>query len=223
MEAPGNEPFEARADAPALGDLEIHVWLLGAHAAATPRAIATEARVALGNLLRAYANTPHVPVIERNPHGKPFAPGLPQLHFNASHAGAHILLAFARGQELGIDIEQRTRPVSVDDIAQRFFTPREAQALHSVAPAQKAVAFLRLWTHKEAVLKALGLGLGFGLEHVEFALDAHGGIAGLAQIAATAGDRADWRVHPLHPTPDLIGALAWRGPPRSVRTFRLLQ
>ena len=210
--------FVPSAEVPALADDEIHVWSLAA-APGPARAIGAAARAALQRLLCAYAGRAEAPAIERGEHGKPFAPALPELDFNLSHAGPHVLLAFARRQPLGIDLEQAGRPVSVDEIAQRFFTAGEVAALARLPAAARADAFLRLWTHKEAVLKALGAGLSFGLDRLEFALGADGAVAALRALAAEAGAPADWRLQGLAPAPGLVGALAWRGPPRTVRLF----
>ena len=130
-----------------------------------------------------------------------------------------IVLAFARGQPLGVDIERlRQRTVSLD-VAQRFFCAREADALADLPEAHRQTAFLRLWTHKEAVLKAIGSGLSFGLARLEFALDADGEVRGLRDIAGEAGPAADWRLRPFAPEENLVGCLAWRGAPRRVRAF----
>jgi len=214
-------PFLPCAAAPPLADDEIHVWRLDAGAGAPPRAVGAAARAALERLLGGYGGSPGVPAIERGPHGKPFAPELPDLHFNLSHAGSAILLAFARGQPLGVDLENAARHTSIDGIARRFFAAAEADALERLEPSRRPAAFLRLWTHKEAVLKALGEGLAFGLDRVEFALDERGR-AELRRVAAEAGPAQAWQLRQLDPAPTLFGALAWRGPPRRLRTFELV-
>jgi 4'-phosphopantetheinyl transferase len=78
-----------------------------------------------------------------------------------------------------------------------------------------------LWTHKEAVLKAIGAGLNFGLDRVEFALDRDSEVGAMLHIAAEAGSASEWNLHRIDPAPGLVGALAWRGAARSVRTFTL--
>jgi 4'-phosphopantetheinyl transferase len=206
--------------APRLAAGDVHVWYLQADDA-DRGGIGQFARGALDRLLCAYAGRAQPPVIERGDHGKPFAPDLPDLDFNLSHAGAHVLLAFAHGQALGVDLEHGERRVSIDVVARRFFAPAEADALERLPVAIRQGAFLRLWTHKEAVLKALGAGLQFGLARVEFALDADGEIGAMTRLAPEAGPVAEWQLVPLQPAPGLIGALAWRGAPRSIRAFTL--
>lgn len=211
--------FEPCATPPPLGAGEIHLWFFSTDPASGARAVAAAARTALEELLRAYASSAHPPQIARGAHGKPYVPEWPELEFNLSHTGPHVLIAFARGQALGVDLECRERRLSLDEIARRFFAPAEARALEALDPALRRAAFLRLWTHKEAVLKALGAGLQFGLDRVEFALGADARVAGLRRLAPDAGAIADWWLRALEPLPGLSGALAWRGPPHAVRAF----
>ena len=72
---------------------------------------------------------------------------------------------------------------------------------------------------KEAVLKALGRGLAFGLDRLRFELDGNDPRA-LADIAAEAGAVAEWQVTRFDAGHDHAGALAWRGPPLRVRALR---
>ena len=73
---------------------------------------------------------------------------------------------------VGVDVEHEGRIVAALDLARRFFTPREAAELSSLPPEQQRTAFLRLWTLKEAFLKALGVGLAKSLDG--FSFSAHG-------------------------------------------------
>lgn len=211
--------FEPCSRPPPLGAGEIHLWFFSTDPASGARAVAAAARAALEELLGAYAGSPQPPRIARRAHGKPYAPEWPDIEFNLSHAGPHVLIAFARGQALGVDLERRDRRLSLEDIARRFFAPAEARALERLDPALRPAAFLHLWTHKEAVLKALGAGLQFGLDRVEFALGEDARVAGLRRLAPDAGAIAEWRLRALEPVPGLSGALAWRGPPHAVRGF----
>jgi 4'-phosphopantetheinyl transferase len=152
-------------------------------------------------------------------HGKPFLnrPDAPQ--FNISHSRGVLLAALSPCQPLGVDVEVVWRVRPVLDLARRFFTAGEADALARLDEAHRQSAFLRLWTCKEAVLKALGAGIGFGLDRLEFTLDEHGIPGRLNVIDATAGAAGEWHIVRLEPAPDCYGALAWRGPPRPLRTF----
>lgn len=85
-----------------------------------------------------------------NEAGKPRAEGAP--HFNVAHSGGGILMALADA-ELGIDLEAHA-PRDVHGFARLYFSPAERAAADSL------VAFYRIWTRKEAVMKACGMGIG---------------------------------------------------------------
>jgi len=171
-------------------------------------------------LLAAYVGVdPAALDLDRGEHGKPFLrrPDAPE--FNVSHSRGVLLTGISPHQPLGVDVEVVWRVRPVLDLAGRFFTAGEAEALARLDEARRQSAFLRLWTCKEAVLKALGAGIGFGLDRLEFTLDEQGVPGRLNVIDATAGAVDEWHIVRLEPAPDCYGALAWRGPPRPLRTF----
>ena len=67
--------------------------------------------------------------------------------------------------------------------------------------------FLRLWCAKEAVLKAHGRGLAFGLDRLAF--DRLDGVPRLAHVDAGLGRVDDWHLAPLD-LGALTGMVAWR-------------
>jgi 4'-phosphopantetheinyl transferase len=84
------------------------------------------------------------------------------LRFNVAHTTGLALVAVTRGAEVGVDVE-RIRPVKqLDDIAARHFTAVERDAI--LAAPQRDVTFFSYWTRKEAILKAIGLGLAAPLD-----------------------------------------------------------
>lgn len=128
-----------------------------------------------------------------------------------SHSGAGLLIALGEGVELGVDMEwRRPRPRALE-LAQRYFAPAEAQWLTTHDAAAREDAFLRLWCAKEAVLKAHGYGLAFGLHRLAFVED----VSGLAMVACdpALGQPDDWQLHEFEPAPGYLAALAWRALP----------
>jgi 4'-phosphopantetheinyl transferase len=159
--------------------------------------------------------------LTRSEHGKPRLAVPPKLEFNLSHTRGGALVGISREQALGVDIETRRRSRPVLELAGRYFADSEARALSRVAAPHRQLAFLRLWSCKEAVVKALGRGIGFGLARVAFTLDVGGEPKHLNVIDASAGSIAEWQIVGLAPTPEHVGALAWRGPIRPVRAFAM--
>ena len=94
-------------------------------------------------------------------HGKPFARvnGAPSgSNFNVSHSGRHGLIGFGKRDGLGVDLEVRAPGRDFDGIGRRVYGPRERLALSAAAGGEKADLFYRLWSLKEALIKALGTG-----------------------------------------------------------------
>ena len=126
-------------------------------------------------------------------HGKPAAwrDGVPApLAFNISHAEGMVGVAvLARaGAELGFDLEPFDRTVDLA-VAKRYFRPEEVAWLDSLAAAERPRGFMRLWTLKEAFIKATGEGLSRDLAsfwfetappRIHFAVPADGSTAGPA-------------------------------------------
>ncbi len=105
-------------------------------------------------------------------HGKPRIEGLPASHdpalsFNLSHSGDLAVLAVSRDGEVGVDVE-RVRDIDLR-IARRYFTGREAEEIAAAESSHQLAAFFRVWTAKEAVVKATGEGIRRGLDTFEFA------------------------------------------------------
>lgn len=88
------------------------------------------------------------------------------MHFSASHSGDFLLIAIGRNH-LGVDLEARRPLPEWEGIARRFFTRRECDWLHQLAPPEQQRGFLQLWVRKEAVVKADGVGLTRPLNEVE--------------------------------------------------------
>ena len=80
------------------------------------------------------------------------------LHFNLSHSGDVALIAVS-GQRVGVDVEI-ARPIpNVASLVQRFFSREEALQFESLREELRLTAFFHGWTAKEALLKAVGVGL----------------------------------------------------------------
>ncbi len=87
---------------------------------------------------------------------KPFLPNLPGLHINLAHAGDWILLAVGR-KAVGIDLEYIDDQVDYPFIANTSFSPAEQDALADNPDPRRL--FYALWTRKEALVKATGIGI----------------------------------------------------------------
>lgn len=212
--------FETPVDVPALTADEIHLWLVDVPSMTSPRALSAFAHAELGRLLRVYSGIDAPVALERDDHGKPHALDASYPQFNLSHGGQRVAIAFSRECAIGVDVEALRRRHSSLELAERFFAAEEAHALAALDASEQQAAFINLWTCKEAVLKALGRGIAFGLDRLRF--DLHGMIPGkLVEIAAEAGAVADWQILRFDAGSDHAGALAWHGRDLRVRAMRI--
>ena len=97
-----------------------------------------------------------------SPHGKPFArvrDRRADISFSLSHGGRHGLIALAPEGRLGVDIEERVERRRLDLLIEAALGAEEAADLASVRGSKRLHLFFKLWTMKEALMKAQGLGI----------------------------------------------------------------
>lgn len=136
--------------------------------------------------------------------------GLP-LHFNLAHSEDVAVVAVTHLAPLGVDVEW-VRPLEdAGALVARFFSSNENRVFNALPPDQRLDAFFRLWTRKEALLKATGEGLGKPLSLVEVSFLA-GEPARLIAIDDRVASAADWRLEHLSPRAGFVGAVAIERP-----------
>lgn len=127
-----------------------------------------QAHAFLRRVLSRYADIrPESWQFEVGSHGKPAIssvahPTLTSLCFSLSHCSDNVLVAVARDRQVGVDLERVDAITDLHSIAGLILSPTETvayRALFADDDARRRFLIDR-WTQKEAVLKALGLGLG---------------------------------------------------------------
>ncbi len=99
------------------------------------------------------------PRLEHDDKGAPYLPEHPDLWMSISHCRTAVAVAVSPSGRVGIDVECR-RKIG-DGLMERVCTEDELAAVRSAEDS--VMAFLQLWTCKEAVLKMRGTGIqGFG-------------------------------------------------------------
>lgn len=101
-------------------------------------------------------------------HGKPHLTGHPGWHFNLSHSADWALLALHHGAPVGVDLEWCQPSIAAADalMAQHFTAP-EREACEQAPQSERTALFYRVWSRKEACLKAVGCDLSTPLHLVE--------------------------------------------------------
>ncbi|SDO97574.1 4'-phosphopantetheinyl transferase [Rhodoferax sp. OV413] len=142
-------------------------------------------------------------------HGKPCvvgdAEGLPI--FNVSHAGAYALIALAdpgHVTHVGVDIEAHKNDLDTDAVLALAFTERECREVRGAHDVTRA--FYQRWVGKEAVLKAIGVGVTEHLQCVGIHPDVNGGI----DIACAIPEWRGFEAVALPMPPGYAAALAWQ-------------
>ena len=153
--------------------------------------------------------TPEAVPLQRTPHGRPHLLTPHARHDTSwSHSGQGLLVAHARDAVVGIDLEYQRPRKQVVALAQRYFHPDEAAWLDAMTgEAARQSAFIRLWCAKEAVLKAHGRGLAFGLDRLRFQ-ETEGSLQ-LVACDVALGQPSHWELRELVPRAGYRAALAW--------------
>lgn len=120
------------------------------------------ARATLRNIIGHYLNDNAKSVqINYTSSGKPYI-NHPDLQFNVSHSHNIAVYAFTYQTPVGVDIE-KIRPDYEESVAKRYFSNQEYEHLSNLSPEAKVNEFYRIWTGKEAIVKAQGEGLRISL------------------------------------------------------------
>ena len=130
----------------------------------------------------------------------------PPLRFNVSHSGVHALIAVSPCRSVGLDIEKRDPDRDQAELWPLILSPRECAASERERPE-----FFDCWSAKEAVLKAVGVGVSDHLQRLSVLMpgreDPFGGAESSGARSASPGsagaDRSWFRLH--------CEGLAWPG------------
>jgi len=134
------------------------------------------------------------------------------IRFNLSHSHGLALCAVADGREVGVDIEYIRADFADEQIARRFFSPREVEALCALPFRAQVRAFFNCWTRKEAYIKATGRGLSQTLDSFDVSLTP-GEPAALLNTVEDQQEREDvrWTLCELEVGQDYAATVAVEG------------
>jgi len=90
--------------------------------------------------------------------------------FNLSHTRGLVVCLVARDRDVGVDVEDTSRAVGFQSIAERYFSAHERADIRSLSEADGRIRFFQYWTLKESIIKALGTRIAFGLSRFRFEL-----------------------------------------------------
>jgi 4'-phosphopantetheinyl transferase len=122
----------------------------------------------LGYVLASRLGVPRSSIeVTRDERGKPrIEHPRTDLRFSVSHASSSTVVAFARGREVGVDVEFLGREVTAWTMWPDVLTSAELERLPATISARNA-HLLGTWVAKEAILKASGFGLAVDPREIE--------------------------------------------------------
>jgi 4'-phosphopantetheinyl transferase len=165
----------------------------------------------LRHILASYVKAPPGEIrLGYAPQGKPFLLDHPDLHFNLSHAEDVLVVAVAAGREIGVDVEQEFSEAVMNQVSGAVLSQPERVALGRLEPGERRKWFVRLWTRKEAYIKADGRGMSLQLECIDVSTS-----SGRVRLQGPAADdwplSPRWGVRELEVAPGYAGALVAEG------------
>ena len=147
--------------------------------------------------------------------GKPFIVDGPS--FNISHSGDVVLVAIAGRGRVGADVEA-IRPITdIVRLSRTTFAPDEIASILRFEDEARLRPFFRTWARKEAILKALGLGLT-ALADISVSCEPDTPNA-LLRLDRPDEAHQDWSIRPVACGEDVEAAVAWDHPIRDIRMY----
>ncbi len=177
-------------------------------------------RSLLKQLLARYARCEAADIRLRvGPIGKPFLdhPSDPDLQFNYTDSHGCLIYAFARGIEVGVDLEKLPRPTRYEGLARRKLSVVEQAALAGIDADEQEGVFLAAWTRKEAYGKALGVGVRYPMAEVTLCES-----FAEPRYVVIRGDGADHGLAQVQPPFAGIACVAAAAPAFRIEAYRIV-
>jgi 4'-phosphopantetheinyl transferase len=139
------------------------------------------------------------------------SPGGNEIHFNLSHSGDMVLYGVTGACPIGVDLEF-VRPIpECERIAKEFFSQAETESLMALPEGSRTELFFDIWTRKEALLKAKGVGLGSG-EMGRSLSQAETVVPHPKEPSKSFRFSTEWYVRSFSPVPGYVASVAFRNP-----------
>lgn len=169
-------------------------------------------REALRILLGGYAEAdPRALIFGYTREGKPsIAQPATDIRFNVSHSHDYAVVAVAREIEVGVDLELRRGDAEIEGLAERFFSGYERERLRETPASVRAEVFYQIWTGKEALIKATGIGLSLSLSSFDVGMESGSGLR-LVAMRPNAEESRRWYLQSLSAPGGYAAALATEG------------
>jgi len=133
-----------------------------------------------------------------------------RIQFNLAHSGGYVIYAVTLDRKIGVDLERVVPVVELKQIANRFFSDREKTALHALTGNEQHEAFFKIWTAKEAYVKACGEGLAHPLNQIDAPIDSGESPCSL-RVTCDMREDSRWSLEQVRPASGFIAAVVVEG------------
>ncbi len=170
-------------------------------------------------IARSVGATPESLCFETASTGKPRLPEYPKAGFNISHTHGAAAIVLSKDRSVGIDIEAARKLPELDDLIAQIASVEEANHIRRLNPDERMQAFYHLWTAKESLVKANGLGLSVDLRSVNLDL----GLTEKQKIGARfwSGALGEYHWRPVATAEGFASNVAWSNGPAQI-TIQIL-
>jgi 4'-phosphopantetheinyl transferase len=201
--------WRARLDTNAKHEQELHVVLNADELARANKFVLplhkqryVMARGILRNILAWYLDcAPEVIQFSYGDMGKPYIANT-TIQFNVSHSHQMAVYAITKNVCVGVDIEKIEENFK-ESVAKRYFSPQEYASLMALSEVRRVAAFYQIWSCKEALIKALGVGLYFPLKDFSVSLESP-----VQQLALHYQQYSQWHLESFTAHTDYAAAFA---------------
>jgi 4'-phosphopantetheinyl transferase len=137
------------------------------------------------------------------------------LQFNLSHSAQSVVCAVTRAGPVGVDVETSLPDSGLLGMAEHYFAGAELETVQSLSGERQQLMFARIWTLKEAYIKARGEGHSKALDSFSFEFQPGGSIRLIEDGVA----RSDWCFWSLQPIPGQTVSVAVEAAAATLRLF----
>ena len=208
--------------------LERYLDLLGSDELVSYRALARPdhqreyliSQAFLRDVLGSYAgDDSQILEFERNASGKPHlkntSQSMDKLQFNLSHSAELMACTVTHAGAVGVDVEALAVDHGMLEVADHYFSASEVASLKDLDSAEQQHLFCKIWTLKEAYIKARGEGLALALDSFSFECSE----PGVIRLSEGGAYRNDWQFWSLQPVDGQMIAIAAHSTNASLRVF----
>lgn len=152
-------------------------------------------------------------VFDYGANGKPFLSEKftkEKIRLNLSHSNGYALMAFAYDREIGVDIEYIRDFADIYMVAKQVFSTKDYDILQSFTEIERKKAFFKIWTRKEAYLKAKGEGFSSALTNIDISFYTNDNSTSI-RLGGNSEAKGHWTVQDLKPLPGYAAAFVIEG------------